>query len=387
MLADLGLTVARQIPLDTLTGLVSGMYSLHGGVVRDAGGRIVSHLVTSGATGAVSNLVPGLGVLGQVLQGAQLWKIGKDVATVQRTVDTLLKLSMTGTVLSGLGLVTSIAGFAYLSHRLNQVDKKLADMAKDIKDIKLSQEDLHKSELQTAIDNARHAENAPDRAIRRGLLIDSKREFNKLTHHYKQQWARCQTVPEIQTINELYTLAILGYAMVCSDLGLRDSAALDLRKNCQEWTSLARGHASAMLLGAHPERLISGDYVDRLPAAVLVDLLDFAHYERRGIGWIDVLRSESLKHNTLLVNLASSAPDSLRKRLSKGEPEGAIALAKALHARAGVLDANATHYEFLREKQISASAFQLQLDDARRESGADAICVYPTALAIAYKGP
>lgn len=383
MLADLGLTVARQIPIETLTGLVSGMYSLHGGVVRDAGGRIVSHLVTSGGATAMSSLVPGLGVLGQALQGAQLWKIGKDVAAVQQTVNTVLSVSMAGTVLSGLGLVTSIAGFAYLRHRLNQVDRQLAEMAKDVKHIRLSQEGLHRSELQTAMDNARHAEHSTDEPVRRGLLIDSKREFNKLTHHYKQEWARCQTVPEIQTVNELYTLAILGYAMVCSDLGIRDAAALDLRNNCQEWTALARGHAKSIMLGEHPERFIGGDYVDQLPAKTLVDLLDFAHDERRGIEWFDELRLDASKHSTLFGNLASSAPDSLRKRLIKGDPEGSIDLAKGLFARANVLDANVAHFEFLRDKQISASNFQQQLEHARQESGSEAICVSTDELALA----
>jgi len=226
-------------------------------------------------------------------------------------------------------------------------------------------------------------EDATDEAVRKGLLIDSKREFNKLTHHYKQQWARCQSVPDIRTINELYTLAILGYAMVCSDLGLRDAAALDLAKNCEEWTTLARGHARAMLVGAHQERLIGGEFVDQLPARILVDLLDFVHDERRGIEWIDVLRSESLKHSTLLGNLASSAPDSLRKRLTRPEPEGAIALAKSLQARSNAIDANVAHYAFLRQAQISASAFQLQLDDSLRASGSEAICVYPATFAPA----
>jgi hypothetical protein len=383
MLADLGLTVARQIPIETLTGLASGMYSLHGGVVRDAGGRIVSHLVTSGGATAISSLVPGLGLLGQALQGGQLWKIGKDVAAVQQTVNTVLNVSMAGTVLSGLGLVTSIAGFAYLSHRLNQVDKQLTDMAKDIKHIKQSQEGLHKSELQAAVDGARHAEEASDMALRKSMLIDSKREFNKLTHHYKQQWARCQTVPEIHAVNELYTLAILGYAMVCSDLGLRDAAAMDLRQNCQDWTMLARGHAKSIVLGAHPERFVGGDYVQKLPAKELVDLLDFAHDERRGIEWFDELRLNASKHSTLFGNLASSAPDSLRKRLIKGDPEGSIELAKGLYARANVLDANVAHFEFLRDKQISAGNFQQQLENARQESGSEAICVSTAELALA----
>lgn len=377
MLADIGLTVARQIPIETLTGLVSGMYSVHGGVVRDAGGRIVSHLVTSGGSAAVSSLIPVVGVLGQALQGAQLWKIGKDVAAVQQTVNTVLTVAMTGSVLSGLGLVTSVAGFSYLRHRLNQLEENLADMAKDVKKIKLSQEGLHKSELQTALDGARHADDASDEGVRKGLLIDSKREFNKLTHHYKQEWTRCQTVPEIHAVNELYTLSILGYAMVCSELGLRDAAALDLKNNYQDWTALARGHAKAIVLGAHRERFLSGDYVEQLPARALVELLDFAHDEHRGIEWFDELRLGASKSNTLLGNLASSAPDSLRKRLTKGDPEGAIDLAKGLYARANVLDANVAHYEFLRDKQISANSFQRQLEVARRDAESDAICVYP----------
>lgn len=381
MLLDLGLNVARQIPVETLTGLASGLYSLHGGVVRDAGGRIVSHLVTSGGSAAMLGLVPGLGIFSDALQGAQLWKIGRDVAAVQQTVNTVLNVSMAGAVLSGLGLVTSIAGFAYLSHRLRQVDKTLAELAKDVKHIKLSQEGLQKSELQTAVDNARHAEHATDEAVRKGLLIDSKREFNKLTHHYKQEWARSRSLEEIQAINELYTLAILGHAMVCSDLGLRDAAAADLRKNCEEWTFLAREHSNTVMFGEHPERFIGGDYVADFPARTLVDLLDFARDEKRGIEWFDELRLMSLKRSTLFGNLASSAPDTLRKRLTKSDPPGSIELVKGLHARANVLDANVAHFEFLREKQISASVFQKQLHDARIESGSDAICVFPTAFA------
>lgn len=380
MLADLGLTVARQIPIETLTGLVSGAYSLHGGVVRDAGGRIVSHLVASGGGAAITSLVPGAGILGQALQGAQLWKIGKDVVAVQQTVNTVLAVSMTGTVLSGLGLVTSVAGFAYLRHRLNQIENNLADMAKDVKKIKLSQEGLHKSELQTALDGARHADHASDESVRRGLLIDSKRELNKLTHHYKQEWARCQTVAEIQAVNELYTLAILGYAMVCSELGLRDAAALELRSHFQEWTALARGHAKAIVLGANPERFMGGDYVEQLPARALVDILDFVHDERRGIEWFDELRSGAAKNNTLFGSLASSAPDSLRRRLIKGDPEGALDLAKGLCARASVLDANVAHFEFLRDKQISASWFQHLLKEASKEAGSEAICIYPIEM-------
>ncbi len=39
------LTVERALPEGVLTGLLSGQYSLHGGVIRSAGGQIVRHLI------------------------------------------------------------------------------------------------------------------------------------------------------------------------------------------------------------------------------------------------------------------------------------------------------------------------------------------------------
>ena len=51
LLPELGLTVARQIPVEMIGGLLSGGYSLHGGVIRNGAGQIVSHLATVGGSG------------------------------------------------------------------------------------------------------------------------------------------------------------------------------------------------------------------------------------------------------------------------------------------------------------------------------------------------
>ena len=53
MINEIGLTVARAIPYEHLAGLLSGSLTVHGGVIRDAGGRIVSHLVLPGASAGV----------------------------------------------------------------------------------------------------------------------------------------------------------------------------------------------------------------------------------------------------------------------------------------------------------------------------------------------
>lgn len=374
MLTDIGLTVARQIPPETLAGLASGLYSLHGGVVRDVGGRIVSHLVTSGAPTALGNLIPGLGLLTSLVQSGQLRQLGRDVAQVQTTLNSVLSLSIANTALSGLGLVTSVAGFAYLSQRFKAVDAKLAQIEKQIKDVKAWQESLQRSELQAAVDGARQASNQDDRALRRGLLIESRRQFNTLSHHYKQQWARSEIEADVRSINELYTLSIMGYALVSSDLGLRDTAA-DLKANCHDWTQQARQHVKRLLFAERADRLMDADHLDILPARTLVELLDFAHDTQRGIDWIDQMRVDSAKNTSVLDSITLSAPKRLRQVIHDRKPDSVIEMAKALRARAQVLDASVAHHEFLQEQQLSASRYQNLLEQAVADSGQEAICV------------
>ena len=60
-----GLSVARAIPKEALLGLISGSYSLHGGVVRDVGGRIVAHLAMPST---MVSAIPGMGWVADAFQ-------------------------------------------------------------------------------------------------------------------------------------------------------------------------------------------------------------------------------------------------------------------------------------------------------------------------------
>lgn len=383
MLADLGLTVARHIPIEALGGLVTGGYTLHGGVVRDAAGRIVSHLVSAGAPSALASLVPGGGILMSLLEQGQLWGISRDIGRLQTTVNTVLDVSIAGAVTSGLGLVTSIAGVAYLSKRFTQVDKKLAELEKGIKDIKGWLESLQKAKLQFAIDCIRHAETATDRGLRRDMLLQGKKEFSTLAHHYREQWSRCKTLHEIQAVDDLYTLALMGSALVCSDLGLGEEAAQDLRANSLAWSTQARLHAKALLFEDRPFQLLGADNVDILPSRKLVELLDFAHDTNRGIDWLDQLRSDYGKSTGVLDKITPPVFGRSQRPGGKGGPSEIVNAASLLCARRQVLDANVAHYEFLEAKRVGATDFQKQLDAALKASGGDAICVHAFAPAEA----
>lgn len=378
ILSELGLTVARSLPPETLSGLASGAYKLYGGVVRNAGGQIVSHLVASNATQSLTGLIPGASLISHVLAQGQLWKLGKDVAQVQSTLNTVLSVSMTGTALSGLGLVTSIASVAYLSHRFDQVDAKLASLESDVKDIKGFLNNIEKSKLEFAIDNVRHSETTTDEALRYDMLLQSKREFSTLAHLYKAEWARCRNVVEISAVDDLYVLAILGSATVCSNLGMRSEAAIDLRSHVADYSAQARLHARKLLFNDRPDRLLGAEYVEHLPARTLVALLDYASDSDRGVDWLDDLRLQYGKNATVLETLSPIAPARLQRLLGKNQATGAaaIGLAQSLRTRSEILNANTAHYDFLSEKGVSASAFQLELESARTEIGTEAICVY-----------
>ena len=68
----LGLSVARGIPTEVVSGLITGMYRLDGGVIRWAAntenaGQIIRHLIPIASNiGPTSLLAPISGVMGQL---------------------------------------------------------------------------------------------------------------------------------------------------------------------------------------------------------------------------------------------------------------------------------------------------------------------------------
>jgi len=184
MLSELGLTVSRAIPIEYLAGLASGSLSLHGGVIRNAAGQIVAHLAMPASTGLL-NAIPGLGVIGAVVNGIQMQALATDVAAVKAATEQILNYSVATAALSGLGLVTSVTGFAFVASRLKRIDQRLNLIEKQTKAIKQFLQSSQHAQLMTAVDHLRHSQQAPDTETRRHLLLQSKQLFTTLAHHYK----------------------------------------------------------------------------------------------------------------------------------------------------------------------------------------------------------
>ena len=373
MFSDLGLAVSRQIPADQVLGIVLGTHSVHGGVIRDSLGRITSHLVNGGATSLAASFLPGLGTIGSLINAGQLYSIGRDVQQVQQTANTILQVSMAGTALAGLGVVTSVAGFAYLSHRLNKIDDKLSLMEKDIKAIKSLIQSKQRAELHTAIDQLRQAELTSKEHLRHDLLMRSKELFTTLAHFYREQWVNADEIHQIDGLDEYFTLAFTGAALATSELGMSEAASSELERHFNDWQVQARHHCGKHLLGDTPQRLMDESLVNDLSTRDLVDTLDFVNDTRRGIDWIDDLR----RQNTSLVPAFHKAlPGALQRFVAPASEKPAIDFSKRLRARSRVLSANVAHFDFLANKKISASYFAGEVKRIVLEHKDTPVCIY-----------
>lgn len=125
-----GFTLARTIPDNVLVGVLSGSYKIFGGVVRNSSGQIIAHLVNNGSSlNMLSAFSSPINTAFSGLNTFQLYRIGSNVGE-------LLNLAKASMLVSGLTLTVSAAGFLFLTNKLNKIDRKLEEIAADIKYVK-----------------------------------------------------------------------------------------------------------------------------------------------------------------------------------------------------------------------------------------------------------
>lgn len=351
-----GLTVSRLIPKDTLLGLVTGAYKLHGGVVRDMGGRIVAHLAMP-ASSAMS-LMPGLGWISEAFQTYQLQQLGLSLSRVETTLGAVFKLSAAATATAGLGVVVSVLGFAFLNRKLGELDARLGRIEQLARKTNRLLEAMQHGQLKAAMDNLRHASETRDPRTRSDLLLLSKDQFGQLTHQYARLWRDATTLEELRAVDESHWLAMVGHALATSELGMGRAAAADFAAHRADWRHAARQYVQLRVLRDNPERLLHHRYVGTLPAADLVDLLDFCDNNTRGIARVDELR-------------VRAAQASILQLPSFDDEAELLSLARSLTAKDAQLDSFEAHLTYLADLDMSALAFQRRVDELRRDIDAD----------------
>jgi len=322
----------------------------------------VSHLVTGGATNAATSLVPGLDVLSSLAANGQLFQISKDIHALQTTLGSVLNIASAGAALSGLGFVTSIAGFAYMSKRLSAIDSQLTKILDEIKDLKSTLMYQQYSLLRAAIDLMKHAELAGDDNLRLSKLSQANERFMELRYFYADQWRESKEIKQLPFLEDCYVLAFTGAAMTNSSLGLHDVASYEFSEHRELWQKTARAHIKKHLLNEDPRRLFNGISSQTLPTRELVEMLDFANESDKGLGWIDELRK---------------VPKSIDVQF-KTPKQNIVKMASALTARDGGLSAAGEHLRYLAAKRMSANDFALLAEDERKKLDAPAVCITAT---------
>jgi len=356
------MSVTRTIPVEYFGGLLTGAYSVHGGVIRDGAGRIVSHLVSSGQPSALFSLVPGVNTLSSLAANGQLYNLGKEVAQVHSTLSTVLNVASAGAVMSGLGLVTSIAGFAYLNKRLSWIDQQLYYLVSAAKEIKKTLMLQQSSHLRAAISLMQDAEQAEDSGISRAKLLQANETFTKLIFFYGDLWREAKEIKQIRLLEDCYTLAFTGASLTNSEMRLYNASANNYAEHYQTWQVISREHIKTQVLKDGPQRLLNGVSANLISTRQLVDLLDFANATEKGIDWIDQMRQVNTK-------------------LGKTLDLTAIEMAKKLCARRNILESTGEHLKFLSEKCLSVSDFSIEAERERNKLDAPAVCISALSLA------
>ena len=365
MITEIGMEVARAIPEKLLAGLMSGQYTLHGGVIRDLAGRIIGHLAmpaTELGMPALSSIMGGpVAIANAGISAASGLVANAQLVTLSRDVQQVLQVAMTGTAMAGLGLATSMVGFWYLNRRLNHVEDQVKKLKVAVDKLKKILETTEKARLLSAVNTYKLACKNHNASQREQLLLTARSDFDQLAHYYKGMSHNLSELAEVEAAEGFFSVACLGDAVCTSDLGMYDDAAGNLHGHFTDWQMIARLHCTTFLELDSPARLLEGRYVKDLPTTVLTRILDFANDDRRGIEWMDVLRG--------------SVGTIKWPQFSNLEKEK-IEFAKALTARNDVLGGYVEHFKVLAKLKAPATEYARQLME-KTSNGQAAFNVLP----------
>lgn len=369
MLESIG-TVVRQIPPELILGVMTGNYSTHGGVIRNASGQIVAHLM-AGTGQSLTSLVPGVNTLSSLVANGQLALISRDVHALQSSVTTVLNIASANAALSGMGLVVSVAGFAYLNKRLVQVEKLVSDVKELI-------EARYTAELKAAIG---HMKNAEDPKIsydnKRSQLLEAQKCFSALAHLYGDLFTRASEPAQLRALESFFTLCAIGSSISNSGLGMHDIAVRQYEENLAHWRNTTRKHLNERLLGENPKCLLEVDSAV-IGTKDIVDILDFAQETNRGFDWLDEFRKkESHGWGRRSLPSLSELKSKVAGQFVSPDVE-MIDIAKTWSIRHPVMSAHATHLRFLADRQMSVTDFSNGMMAALEGAGGDAICLLPS---------
>lgn len=179
----------------------------------------------------------------------------------------------------------------FLSGRLNRLDRRLGELAKEVRAIHTFLASQERAALGSALQTLAVLPPVQDEKIRIPLLVNARQAVGSIHQRYRGQLETVSTVEEFLAVEEYFSVTALAHTLCTAELGMQAAAAAELETTYQLWLSSVRRISTEVIL-ASPERFLTPAY-GSVKTAELVDWLDFAHGTQHGIDWIDTLREQS----------------------------------------------------------------------------------------------
>ena len=297
MISELvGYTLTRSIPDSVLAGVLSGSYKVFGGVIRNDAGQIVAHLVNAGnPANLLSTFLSPINSAFSGLNTFQLYRIGTDIQK-------LIGLAQASMAISGLTLAVSSAGFLFLNNKINKIDKKLEEMAADLKYIKKFLELQERARLISALKVIRDLGQIENISTKTQMLINSRQTLGEIHEKYKALLIEDKSVKELMPVEEYFTITAIGHALCSAELGMYDQAANDLLESQLVWRNAAKSFVSEKVIGNEPQRFLTKKYVSHIKSEEIAGWMDFTENKELGIDRLDQIRSMSPKVDINIFN-------------------------------------------------------------------------------------
>ena len=205
----LGLSVARGIPTEVVSGLITGMYRLDGGVIRWAAntenaGQIIRHLIPiASSIGPTSLLSPISGVIGAV-NTYQLHGISNQIRTLTETTQQVLEIANTSMVFSGLNLAVTAVGFYVLNEKLKNLEGKLNEIQSEVKAIRTLLELDERARLGSALRDLLNITHVKNIEHRNTLLFNSKNVLAPISLKYKELLSNADTIELAMAYEDIF---------------------------------------------------------------------------------------------------------------------------------------------------------------------------------------
>ena len=206
------------IPSEFIAKVTSGEYIRYGTIIKDNSGKIVGHLKEAGMDSILKDFkIPTnpLGVGTEVAKAASGIAQNFQLREMHKLLESMQLVNNIGALASVATLGVSVAGFAVVTQKLNQLEEKL-DIALEkvdrvleiVENLNMKQDILEFTEVKTASEQLHNALFTEDIARRKDLLTQANHTFHKYKNFYlkiaqdKSIWYDGQLPLEVA--NELY---------------------------------------------------------------------------------------------------------------------------------------------------------------------------------------